>query len=129
MCQPPLPLLGQGWNLDEGVAPPPEGMFLDMPPAGITTPVLWPPFPMNTGPCCGMTEWGRCWTWGIFAGLSSEPECKDTDVHLDGGSRPNEGRVEYYSEGMWGNVCDDLWDRNNALVQLGLPTDSKRSWA
>ena len=29
---------GQGWSLDEGVAPPPEGMSLDTPPARIATP-------------------------------------------------------------------------------------------
>ena len=52
---------GQRWSLDEGVAPPPEGMSPDMPPAGIATPVLWPSFPMGAGPCCGMTGWGRCW--------------------------------------------------------------------
>ena len=36
--------------------------------------------------------------------------------------------MEYCSEGVWGTVCDDGWDRNNALVvcrQLGLPTESK----
>ena len=51
----PLPFLGQGWSLDEAVAPPPEGMSLDTSPAGIATPVLWPSFPMGAGPCCRMT--------------------------------------------------------------------------
>ena len=56
------------------------------------------------------------------------PECNDTDIRLVTGSSPNEGRVEYCSRGQWGTVCDDGWDRNNALVvcrQLGLPTESK----
>ena len=56
------------------------------------------------------------------------PECNDTDVRLTGGSSSNKGRVEYCSEGVWGTVCGDRWDRSNALVvcrQLGLPTASK----
>ena len=57
------------------------------------------------------------------------PECNDTDIRLTGGSSSNEGRVEYCSEGVWGTVCDDGWDRrwSNALVvcrQLELPTES-----
>ena len=60
----------------------------------------------------------------------ADPECDDTDIRLVGGSRPNEGKVEYCSEGVWGTVCDDIWNMRNALVvcrQLGLPTESKQS--
>ena len=59
----------------------------------------------------------------------TEQECNDTDIRLVGGSRPNEGRVEYCIEGVWGTVCDDFGDRNYALVicrQLELPTESKQ---
>ena len=55
-------------------------------------------------------------------------ECNDTDIRLVGGSRPNEGRVEYCNETVWGTVCSDMWDDDNALVvcrQLGLPTESR----
>ena len=49
-----------------------------------------------------------------------------------GGSRSDIGRVEFCSIGIWGTVCDDSWDGNDALVvcrELGLPTECRYSVA
>ena len=46
-------------------------------------------------------------------------------MRLNGGQNNREGRVEYCSGGVWGTVCDNTWDANDAGVvcnQLGYPS-------
>ncbi|XP_022110413.1 uncharacterized protein LOC110989982 isoform X2 [Acanthaster planci] len=45
------------------------------------------------------------------AGVICQPR-----VRLADGSSSNEGRVEVYSNGVWGTICDDYWDLNDAAV-------------
>jgi len=46
----------------------------------------------------------------------------DGQLRLAGSSQDREGRLEVYHDGLWGTVCDDLFDHVAASVacfQLG----------
>ena len=50
--------------------------------------------------------------------------CISFTVRLVGGTTPLEGRVELFTHGTWGTVCDDGWNREAANVlcrQMGYP--------
>ena len=54
--------------------------------------------------------------------LSLFTECTDDDIQIVDGPSELEGRVEVCDGGVWGTICSDIWDSNDASVvckQLG----------
>ena len=55
-------------------------------------------------------------------------QCREGEVQLVNGSVPNEGRVEVCVDSVWGTVCNDRWESDDAEVvcrQLGYRTNGK----
>jgi len=60
----------------------------------------------------------------LYASVQLLSGCSNGTIQLAGGQSSNEGRVEVCINGVWGTVCDDYWDSNDAKVvcrELGLP--------
>ncbi len=60
--------------------------------------------------------------------INCQIDCSDGDIRLEGSSRSLQGRVEVCYDGVWGTVCNSLWNKADATVvcrQLGYSSSGK----
>ena len=56
----------------------------------------------------------------IYIYVVSVPDkCIHGDVRLVGGTNENEGTVQVCVNDIWGTICDDNWNSNDASVVCG----------
>ena len=70
---------------------------------------------------CYLFEWRLQYDCMTLLSIAAQ-SCGHGTLRIIDGRFSNEGRVEICINGVWGTVCDDYWDSNDARVvcrQLG----------
>ena len=62
----------------------------------------------------------------MYSSKLTAQTCTSGDIRLINGDTNNEGTIEICVTGVWGTICDDLWDNKEAQVacrQLGFQAE------